>query len=389
MKQVIKNTIKETYGITDEPTIYTLLLDMNSIMKMSLVDKRINSNGQEYGMVYQTLLQIKKQLEKKDFNFVYALYDGDNSGLLRYHIYNEYKSNRDKHYELIGGVSDYDKKINEYCKKVIDYHNGKKNVTHKRNETDDESFERQRNIIFTCLEELYCRNVICDEIEGDDLIAYYVNHKKPNEKIVIVSGDRDLTQLISDDVCVYVTQLKRYITPNNHIKYIGYTHENVLIKKILCGDVSDNIKGIKGMGEKTFFELFPDARTNKYTIDDILCKTNDLIEARKSSGKKPLAVMENIINKVTTGSQGDKILEINDALINLKHPLLTDEAVKEMTNIMYAPLDIDNRNFKNLYSIICENNIIELLDEEKFSNFFASFYGLINNEKKYSQNIND
>ena len=70
MKQVIRNIVKDKYGLTDEPTIYTLLLDMNSIMKMSLADKRINSDGKEYGMVYQTLLQIKKQLDKKDFNFV-------------------------------------------------------------------------------------------------------------------------------------------------------------------------------------------------------------------------------------------------------------------------------------------------------------------------------
>mgnify|MGYP003409982227 CR=1 FL=1 len=67
MKQVVRKIIKETHNISDEKPIYTLLLDMNSIMKMSLVDKRLNCDGLEYGMVYQTLLQIKKQLEKKDF----------------------------------------------------------------------------------------------------------------------------------------------------------------------------------------------------------------------------------------------------------------------------------------------------------------------------------
>lgn len=124
MKQVIRNTVKDKYGLTDEPTIYTLLLDMNSIMKMSLVDKRINSDGKEYGMVYQTLLQIKKQLDKKDFNFVYAFYDGDNSGQLRYDFYKEYKLNRDKHYED-NNKSEYDKSIDNYCKKVIEYHKKK------------------------------------------------------------------------------------------------------------------------------------------------------------------------------------------------------------------------------------------------------------------------
>lgn len=389
MKQVIRNTVKDKYGLTDEPTIYTLLLDMNSIMKMSLVDKRINSDGKEYGMVYQTLLQIKKQLDKKDFNFVYAFYDGDNSGQLRYDFYKEYKLNRDKHYED-NNKSEYDKSIDNYCKKVIEYHKKKKyGVELKRSETEDESFERQRGIVFACLEELFCRNLMCDFVEGDDLIAFYVKNKKPNEKIVIVSVDRDLTQLIADDVCIYITQLKKYITPQNHIENIGYTHENVLIKKILCGDSSDNIKGIKGMGEKTFFELFPDAKTKKLTLDDIMVKTKEIIEERAKNKKKPLVVTENIINKVTLGSQGKNIYEINDKLINLSNPLLTEEARDELSSMMHAPLDPEGRDLSNLYRIINENGITELITEDKFSDFFSSFYKLIDNEKKYLKKVNE
>ena len=389
MKQVIRNTVKDKYGLTDEPTIYTLLLDMNSIMKMSLIDKRINSDGKEYGMVYQTLLQIKKQLDKKDFNFVYAFYDGDNSGQLRYDFYKEYKLNRDKHYED-NNKSEYDKSIDNYCKKVIEYHKKKKyGIELKRNETEDESFERQRGIVFACLEELFCRNLMCDFVEGDDLIAFYVKNKKPNEKIVIVSGDRDLTQLIADDVCIYITQLKKYITPQNHIENIGYTHENVLIKKILCGDSSDNIKGIKGMGEKTFFELFPDAKTKKLTLDDIMVKTKEIIEERAKNKKKPLVVTENIINKVTLGSQGKNIYEINDKLINLSNPLLTEEARDELSSMMHAPLDPEGRDLSNLYRIINENGITELITEDKFSDFFSSFYKLIDNEKKYLKKVNE
>lgn len=377
MKQVIRRNIKETHeNVSDEPLIYTLLLDMNSIMKMSMVDKRLNTNGEEYGMVFQTLLQIKLQLQRKDFNFIYAMYDGNNSGALRYNYYNEYKANRDKNY----GKTEYDKKMDEYCRKVIEYSRKKTNKTEK---TDEENFERQREIIFQCLEELFCRNLMFDDVEGDDLIAYYVKNKLPNERIVIVSGDRDLTQLISDEVCVYVTQLKKYITPKNHISEIGYTHENVLIKKILCGDSSDNIKGIKGMAENTFFKLFPDAKTKKYTLDDIFVESKKLIEERAKNKKKPLAVTENILNSVTLGSQGKDIYKINDKIINLSNPLLTDEAKNGLDEVIHAPLDPEDRNFKNLYNIIQKNSLTELLDESKFSNFFSSFNGFIENEKKY------
>lgn len=378
MKQVIKKVIKEANNVTDEKPIYTLLVDGNSVMKMSLVDKRLNTNGIEYGMVFQTLLQIKMQLQRKNFDFVYVVYDGDQSGKLRYDLYPDYKANRDKNYDK----SDYEKAINAYCKKVLEYSKSKSSKTVEQ-EKEDENFHRQREILFKCLEELYCRQLIFDYVEGDDLIAYYCKHKKPNEKIVIVSGDRDLTQLIADDICVYITQLKKYITPQNHIEYIGYTHENVLIKKIICGDVSDNIKGIKGVGEKTFFELFPDAKTKRMTLDEVLEQSKKLIDERCLKKLKPLKSTENIINKVTNGCQGEDIYEINRKIIDLSEPLLTEEAKDGIDSMIHAPLDPEGRDFKNLYAIIQENNMIDLLNTDTFSSFFSSFNGLIENEKKY------
>lgn len=377
MKQVIKKVIKEANNVSDEKPIYTLLVDGNSVMKMSLVDKRVNGKGEEYGMVFQTLLQIKMQLQRKNFNHVYIMFDGDQSGQLRYDIYKDYKANRDKNYN----GSEYDKAINDYCKKVLKY--SKNNSEKNKIEDEDANFQRQREILFKCFEELFCRQLIFDYVEGDDLIAYYCKHKKPNEKIVIVSGDRDLTQLIADDICVYVTQLKKYITPQNHIQYIGYTHENVMLKKVICGDVSDNIKGIKGLGEKTFFELFPDAKTKKLSLDDIIDMSHKLIEERASKKLKPLKSTENIINRVTNGCQGTDIFEINKKIIDLNNPLLTEEAIIGLDEMMYAPLDPEGRDFKNLYSIIQENDMIDLLDFNVFSSFFSTFNGLIENEKNF------
>lgn len=388
MKQVIKKTIKEAKNINDEPLIYTLLVDGNNLMKISSVDKRLNGKGEEYGIVFQFLWQLHKLLQVKDYNFVYVMLDGEKSGQLRYNFYQDYKANRDKNYELSGSKSEYDKQIDAYVKKVLDYSRNKhKQQETVRGETEEESFERQKIILKQILEELFVRVCEYDEVEGDDLIAHYVKNKKSNERVVIVSGDRDLTQLINDEVCVYIPSLKKYISPKNHIQELGYTHENVLIKKILCGDSSDNIKGIKGMGDKTFFSLFPDAKTKKYTLDDIFVETKKNIEERLKNKQKPLQVTENILNKVTLGSQGDKIYEINDKIINLSNPLLTKEAKEELDNVMYAPLDPEGRDLKNIYKIIQENEMNDMLDENKFGNLFAAFYKLIDTEKKYFKNL--
>lgn len=381
MKQAIKKKIKEVHNINDEPIIRTLLVDGNNLMKISLVDKRVNSKNEEYGMIFQFLWQLNKLLSRSDYNFVYVMFDGEKSGQLRYEYYKDYKANRDKNYDD-GTKTAYDKAMEDYCRKVIAYSKSKKQEV-KRGETEEESFERQKMILQQCLEEVFVRQVECENVEGDDLIAYYIKNKKPNEKIVILSGDRDLTQLISDDVCVYIPSLKKYISPQNHLKEIGYTHENVLIKKIMCGDSSDNIKGIKGLGEKTFFDLFPKAREEKYSLERIMEESQLLIEERKKEKKKPLVVTENIVNKVTNGCQGVNIYEINDKIINLSNPLLTEEAINEMKSIMYSPLDPKGRDFKNLYMIIQENEMIDMLNEDKFGNLFSAFHKLINFEKKY------
>ena len=131
MKQVIKKTIKEAKNINDEPLIYTLLVDGNNLMKISSVDKRMNGKGEEYGIVFQFLWQLHKLLQVKDYNFVYVMLDGEKSGQLRYNFYQDYKANRDKNYELSGSKSEYDKQIDAYVKKVLDYSRNK----HKKQET--------------------------------------------------------------------------------------------------------------------------------------------------------------------------------------------------------------------------------------------------------------
>ena len=381
MKQVVKKNRAEANGVSNEKSIYTLLVDGNNLLKISLVDKRMNDKGEEYGAVFLFLRQLGQLLQKKDFNYCIVCWDGYNSGVLRWNYYNDYKANRDKHYELAGGVSEYDKYINDYVKKVLNYSKGiKKEV--KRSETDDECFQRQREIIQNILENLYVRQFIYDDVEGDDLIAYYVQHKKPNEKIVIVSGDRDLTQLITDNVCQYMPTLKKFITPKNSVEELGITHENTLLKKIICGDSSDNIKGIKGLGEQTLIKLFPEIKDKKTSLEAVIGRSKELLEERKAAKKKPLKSLENIVNGVTDGIQGNKIYEINKKIIDLSEPLLTNDAIDGLKEEMYAPLGDEDRDIKNVYTIIKENGMNDMFDESKFGALFGMYERIIKMESK-------
>lgn len=383
MKQVIPNKIINKSDNSFKSKFNTLLIDGSNLLEVSsLGDKTLSSEGKPVGGIFTMLLQIKLLLQKGNFRYVYVFWDGKYDGSLRKKIYSEYKANRDKEFEE-DGLSDYMKEVNRRVKFMQDKFFKKKDpVKIQERKEHKDIFFWQRDIVMQMLEELFVRQCVCDKTEADDFIGYYVSHKKPNEKIVIVSNDRDLTQLISDDVIVYVQSLKTFVNTKNHTDIMGYNYQNVVLKKVLCGDSSDNIKGIKGLGEKTLFSNFETFKKRKVTLNEVIEGARKINEDRVKNKKKPLKWAENIVNRVTDGCQGEKIYEINEKIINLKNPLMTDEAKELLESIMYAPIDPTDRNMENLYRIIVENDIDKLKDPTTFGNFFSEFMYLIDKEKK-------
>ena len=207
MTQPIRKNIKEKHPEITSESIYTLLVDGGSLLRQSFKDPRINSNGIHYGGVFQFLLQLRMMMQKKDFDYVYIFFDEHDSDILRYEIYPDYKANRDKDYAEHSDLSDYMKEFNAKIAQMQNYLYKKKEKTIKPTTPEEkivkENFDRERDLLCKYFGELYIRWMIDDKTEGDDLISYYVHHKLPNEKVVIMSADEDLTQLISETVCVY------------------------------------------------------------------------------------------------------------------------------------------------------------------------------------------
>ena len=384
MAQPIPRKIQENNPDYKVKRFNTLLVDGSNILELSTsADRRVNSEGKVYGGTMQFLLQLKLLMRKGNFRYVYVFWDGPNSGEYRAMLLPTYKSNRDKDYDLSvsGELSDYMKEVNARVKSMQEYFYSKNKAKLTERRKEKELFYDQREVVMQCLEEVCVRQCVCDKVEADDLIAYYVNNKKPEERIVIMSNDRDLTQLISEDVIIYVQNQKKFINTKNHTTEMGYNYQNVLLKKIICGDASDSIKGIKGVGEKTLLDKFPEVKERKVELSEIIEKAKQINEQRISDKKKPLKWAENIVNRVTDGVQGEKIYEINKKVIDLKHPILTDEAKELMDAMMYAPIDGEGRSLSNLYRILVdENGIDEFRDENRFSSFFYEYKVLMNRE---------
>ena len=399
MGQPVRKVIKEVHGEeTGKKPVFTLLVDGNSLLKVSMRDEMVNDRGEHIGGVFQFFVQLKKLMTTRDWDYVYCFFDDKFSGILRYNLYHDYKANRDKHYEDYGKyaeMSDYMKEVNAKVDSWTNYFKKKKyekDISEgkevSQEEKDDVNFQRERGLIFRYLEELFIRWEMDENgTEADDLIAYYIKNKKPEEKCVIVSADMDLTQLLSDDVYIYNPHLHKNITNRNFRKEFGYPHENVVTKKILCGDSSDNISNISLLSEKKLFETVPEMLERAITVEEVVERVKLLIEERINDKKKPLKVYENIVNGVSNKEYDGDFYEINRKLVDLSEPMLTPQAKEDMDTMIHATQDPEGRSFSNIYALIKEDGISELYDESKFSTFFSSFKPLIKREmEKFEKN---
>lgn len=389
MAQPIRKKVIEKNPELENKPFYTLLVDGNNLLNISFSDDKINTNGEHYGGVFQFLLQLRIMLQKKAFDYVTVVFDGHKSGLERYKIYNGYKANRpDKDYKSIldsENLSEYGKAFDEKIKSMQNYlFNKNKPKTEKsdRQKFIDVNFARERDILLKYFNELYIRWIFDDDetTEGDDYIAYYVKSKKPEERVVIMSTDHDLTQLITDTVCVYDQKLKKFISKENIKKIRGVPVENVVIEKIFCGDTSDNIKNIDGVSQNRLYELIPEIKERPVTVDEVIEKARQMVTERVNNKKKPLKWHENIVNGTNRGDYDGNIYDINKKLVDLSKPLISEAAKEEMDTLMYTPQDPEGRSFKNLYQYIVEDDITELRDENKFATFFEPFKELTNKE---------
>lgn len=99
----------------------------------------------------------------------------------------------------------------------------------------------------------------CEGFEADDIIGTISSwcDKDPEYEALIVSSDKDLLQLISDETVVKLLKPKDYIMMDKatFIQTYGFEPIKMIDLKALMGDASDNIPGVKGIGEKTAIKL--------------------------------------------------------------------------------------------------------------------------------------
>ncbi|PTI72271.1 MULTISPECIES: DNA polymerase I [Mammaliicoccus] len=135
-----------------------------------------------------------------------------------------------------------------------------------REKTPDE-LRSQLPYIRRLVESYHIKHYELENYEADDIIGTLSKQAdEKNLKTIIITGDRDLTQLASENVTIYYT--KKGVTDIDHYtpdfiaeKYDGLVPNQIIDMKGLMGDKSDNIPGVPGIGEKTAIKLLKQYET--------------------------------------------------------------------------------------------------------------------------------
>lgn len=120
------------------------------------------------------------------------------------------------------------------------------------------------------------------ELEADDIIANYVVTKNRDEQVIIVSGDKDLLQLVRENVGVYQPIKDRLVRNHSDVREITGVHPRLIASMLaITGDSADCIPGIEGWGKKNTTRLLEQFESERSHTE--LCA-----EARKIGIKEAL-----------------------------------------------------------------------------------------------------
>ena len=191
-----------------------------------------------------------------------------------------------------------------------------------------------------------------DNYEADDIIGTFSTYcDKEDIKGTIISSDKDLLQLINEDVDVKLLK-----SGGESIRYNEETFEkdygikpiNIIDLKALMGDSSDNIPGVKGIGEKGALKLLQEYKTLDgiyENIDEIKGKTKEKLENDKSNAYfsyELATIYKEVpleINLDDTYYNGPDVDKLNSIYSELEFYSLLKDNVKKEIEFNYQVVD--------------------------------------------------
>ena len=275
---------------------YLIIDGLNVFIRQYCAVPMMDANGNPIGGVIGTIRSVKNLIrDLRPWRVIFA-WDGKGGSLKRRNIYKEYKAGRqprvNRTYEFEGPED------------------SRRNLVYQ--------YEKLREY----LRLLGVTQIEVDGAEADDLIALLCQHHVPSERKVIVSSDRDMLQLVGPETIVYSPSMKQYYYSQTVLAKTGVLAENYIFMKAICGDKSDNVKGVRGVGPKTVLKLFPFLAEREVALSDVI----DYACAHRAENAKFAAVCDSV-----------DVVTQNVALMQLSTPVISPEAIRGIQAELDAP----------------------------------------------------
>lgn len=235
--------------------------------------------------------------------------------------------------------------------------------------------------IFEMVEAFNIPQIQLEGFEADDLMGTISKEaEKQDAKVVLVTGDKDFCQLVTEDVSLLDT-MKNKITGISEVKEkYGVSPERVIDVFALAGDAVDNIPGVKGIGEKTAVSLiskFGSLDELFEKLDDVSKRQKTLIEEKKEDAilSKELVTIKTDVDIETavnafkySGFNSEKLRDIfNDLEFKnlLKELGDYDEPVNEILNIDQGNSAVSYSNYQLVLNEGELDKVIKKISETK------------------------
>ena len=258
-----------------------------------------------------------------------------------------------------------------------DYYKGKRDET-------PEDLKKQFPIAKNILSAMGIKYFEIEGYEADDIIGTFSKQISELDEFTgtIISSDKDLLQLITDDVEVKLLKPKDYIRMNKEVFFNTYGLEPIKMidLKSLMGDPSDNIPGVKGIGEKTALKLLQEygSLDGVYqNIDKIKGATQTKLINDKENAYMSYDVAT-IYKEVPIDTNLENLLyqkEDTEELINIYNELEFYSFLKK-TNVKKEDKKVNYKLIKDINTIKLDSDVSINLDLDNDNYHLANIVGL-------------
>jgi DNA polymerase-1 len=294
-------SLKESEPLSQGPNDRVLLIDgLNTFIRSYTCNPTTNDAGVHVGGIKGFLLSIGYAIRTIKPTRVIICFDGKGGSAKRKKMFPDYKAQRTFKVRLSrinSNVSVQDEKVNmtQQILRLMEY-----------------------------IDKLPVTVMATERIEADDAIAYIAKQVLPNSQHFIMSTDTDFLQLIDERIQVWSPTAKKFYFRQDMQERFKLKPENYILYKSLLGDKSDNIPGIKGLGQKTLEKRLPILfGSNTITMDNVI----EYAEANKSEAK----VLADV-------AASRKMLDLNYKLMQLEEVDIHGGAKESIRNIVERPM---------------------------------------------------